>query len=337
MKLINRINLISLCFICLPYTYSVNVMANDEILPLNQLQELNANNDAYLAERKQRSVLQKKKIQIAGQYAFNHGYMTEMNYLETQMLSRKNRWDVLFDFKRLSSLLSDGAAAGMYLVGGVVDEVDGSIKTVDDELIISGDEQFRYRKKPSLRVSPPHWFDYVFPPENRDLSPPARSMLPSNQAERELWKRAVERGWERGVESAQEEYRKRINHLFSDVIGITNYWYLVEIGMITEVTVDSTNYHLEHRQLDDLEELTLNPTTIQITSQSQFVTDTSKWSGYASSQYIDTNRSDLRDSIILGAIDLQEVMDSDVTIYSAEHEQLMEELRDEQFRTLLTD
>ncbi|MDN3661078.1 type IV secretory system conjugative DNA transfer family protein [Vibrio agarivorans] len=305
-------------------------------MPLNELKDLNSNNAAYLEERKQKSVLQKKKIQIAGEYAFNHGYMTEMQYLETQMMANKQRWDTLLDFRRLSSLLSDGAAAGMYLVGGVVDEIDSSIKTVDDELIISGDEHFRYRKKPTLRVSPPHWFDYVFPNEHRDLSPPARSMLPSNQEERELWKRATEKGWERGIESAQEEYRKRMNHLFSDLIGITNYWYLVEVGMITEVNVDSTNYHLEHRKLDGLEELTINPTTIQITSQSQFVTDTSQWSGYASSQYINTNRKDLRDSIITGAIDLQEVQNSDVTIYTTEHEQLMDELRDEQFRTLLS-
>ncbi|WP_281188471.1 type IV secretory system conjugative DNA transfer family protein [Vibrio harveyi] len=314
-----------------PFSY-----ASDKVLDKDQISNLTSSNEIYLEQAKKKEVWQKKQINIAGNYGFNHGYITEMKYLEKKMMERKSHWDVLFSFKDLSSLLSNGAAKGLYLIGGVVDEVDSSVKTINDELIIAAGTRFKIRKYPRLAPSPPHWYDYLFKKENMDLSPPAKSILPKNANERAMWKRAIDTGWERGVESARAEFRKRYQHLFADLIGITNYWYLVEIGMITEVNVGTTNYYLQHRKLEDGEELTFNPTAIQINTQSEFVTKPELWHGTTNTSLDANSRSSLRDAIVTGDTTLQDVIDNDVTIYTTEHEQLIEQLRDEQFEHIRT-
>ncbi|EGQ9239475.1 MULTISPECIES: type IV secretory system conjugative DNA transfer family protein [Vibrio] len=314
-----------------PYAYSSE---EQKVLDKTQIGDLTESNDVYLQERKKKAAMLKLQISIAGKYGFNHGYMTEMDYLQSAMMKNKSYWDILFSFTDLSSMLSDGAAKGMYLIGGIVDEVDASIKSVNDELIITEGTKFKLREYPRLAPSPPHWVDYLFKDEGIDLSPPAKSVLPKNQSERDMWKRASDDGWERGVATARNEFLKRIQHLYADLIGTINYWYLVEVGMIKEVNVNATNYYLQHQKLEDGETLTFNPIAIKIQEQSEFITTPSKWHATANESPLSSTRSTLRDQIVKGNITLQQILDSDITIYTEEHEQLMEKLKDDQFNTL---
>lgn len=309
--------------------------AQQKLIDKAVLQDLNESNQLYVDEQQKRQQALSKIATLAEKFGYQHGYMTEMQYFHDQMMRRKSHWDNQLDFGRLSSLLSDGAVEGMYLIGGIVDEVDSSIRTIDDNLLIIEDTKYEIRTYPRLSISPPNWIDYLFPEEHVDLSLPSRSILPKNDQERIIWRKGIEKGWKRGVEVAREEYRKRYSELFADLIGMTNYWYLVETGIIRNVTVDTKNYYLEHRKLDSGgETLTFNPTTVNISNQATFNTSMDTWSTSTTLPNQNTTRTDLRDSIVLGEALLEEATNNDVTIMTSDHQQLMESLQNEQFERL---
>ncbi|MCG9579873.1 type IV secretion system DotC family protein [Vibrio tubiashii] len=305
--------------------------STDKPLSKEALAELTQSNEVYLSEIKERKEYLSKLKSTASEYGYNHGYETQMRYIEKRMMQRSQFWDSLFDFSQITSLLSSGAAKGMYLIGGVVDEVDGTIKTVDKDLLLSEGKKYIIRRYPSLRISPPHWVDYLFTDGKKNLDLPDVSLLPKTDQEREVWRMAVVDGYDNGSQVAYDEFRQRYTVLFSDLIGMVRYWRLVESGIIKEVRVKATNHKLAHTITEDGEELTFDPISIQITEQSTFSAKPESWSAtsYNGSKSNATNT--VRDAIIAGQVNLEEVMNSDVVIFTPEHEATMHRLKREQY------
>lgn len=309
--------------------HSANAPTPEQPLSKTALKELSDANELYLKKQQERTEFVKKLSQIGSQYGYNHGYMSQIGQVKKQMMSKKYYWDQLLSFKSLTSLLSDGAAKGMFLVGGVVDEVAKSVKTVDKNLIMTEDTKYIIKQYPRLSVSPPYWQDYIFTGDDLDLSLPSRSLLPQSETDREIWEAAIEKGWTRGEESALNELRSRYNQLFADLIGMVRYWTLVETGMIQEVTVDSANYYLQHQKLENGESLVLNPTTIEITQQSTFVAKPEQWDAIITEQSSTDARQDVRDGLVQGALTLEELTSADVTIFTPQHHSTMEQVKRE--------
>lgn len=305
---------------------------SDSILTHKELAELEQNNQLYIDEQQERKAYLSKLKKTAEEHGYQHGYATQMRYIEEKMMANKAFWNGLFDFSSLTSLLSQGAAKGMYLIGGIVDEVDGSITTVNEDLLLAEGKKYIIRRYPSLRISPPHWVDYLFNSERKSIEPPRKDVLPKNDEERDIWRRAVAVGWDDGSQVAYDEFRQRYTVLFADLTGMVRYWRLVESGIVKDVKVKATNYKMVHTTSEEGEELTFNPTSIQITEQSTFSAKPENWSA-TSYQGAQQSASDtVRDAIILGQVDLEEVMNSDITVLTPEHEATINQIKNEQFK-----
>lgn len=313
----------------------MGVHAKDDVSPptltRDALAELEESNDIYVQEAEEKKAYLSKMKSNAAQYGYQHGYATQMQYMYDKMITNKTFWNGLFDFSQITSLLSQGAARGMYLIGGVVDEVDASITTVDENLLLGEGKKYILRRKPSLRISPPHWMDYLFPTSFKPAELPRRDILPKTDEEREIWRKGTQVGWDDGSQVAYNEFRKRYTLLFADLTGMVRYWRLVESGLILDVEVTATNHQLVHKKNEDSEELIFDPTSIQITAQSTFSAKPKDWSS-TSYQGSDRNASNtVRDAVIMGNIDLDEIMNSDITILTPEHQATLEGISNEQF------
>ncbi|MGD8116846.1 type IV secretory system conjugative DNA transfer family protein [Vibrio sp. TRT 29B02] len=306
------------------------------IQPLDKqvLQELDSSNQLYLDDVSNKKAYYSKLKSTSSEYGYQHGYASEMKYIKDKMMSEKNFWNGLLDFSPWSGLLSSGAAKGMYLIGGIVDEVDSSVRRVDKKLIVREDKKYIIREYPYLAISPPHWADYLFSDKPKNLQLPPSSILPQNEQEREIWVKGSNEGWNNGVKVARSEFRKRYTLLFADLIGMVRYWRLVEGGTITEVQVKAVNHRLSRTVNDTGEELILNPTSIEITEQSTFSIKPSEWSAISSHRQNESSSNAVRNAIIEGAVSLEELTNRDITIYTPEHEALMETVKSERFNEL---
>ncbi|USD99014.1 hypothetical protein CTT30_23360 (plasmid) [Vibrio coralliilyticus] len=315
---------------------SIQCMAKTLDAPMDKdvLSELDQANELYLNDAKELKEYYSELKRIANTIGYEHGFQTEMNFIKQKMLSEKSFWNNALSFSRYSNLLSSGPAKGMFLIGGVVDEVDSSIKTVNKDLILLEGKKYIIRRYPSLRISPPHWLDYLFPDMQRKLTTPSQSILPKNDIERDIWKKSIDAGWKNGVRVAQDEYRKNYTLLFADLIGMVRYWRLVETGVIKEVQVLATNHRMSYSKSDDGEELILNPTSVEITEQSTFVVKPQEWSASSNQRPNTSATNTIRDAVIEGDLLLEELTNRDITIFTPEHQQTMEALKNERYNRL---
>lgn len=66
-----------------------------------------------------------------------------------------------------------------------------------------------------------------------DPEPPPDILLPQNEDEREIWERLVAKGWDQGVEQADEIFEEDLNRLQADFQGMVRYRILLSQGMIS--------------------------------------------------------------------------------------------------------
>ncbi|MHC5780243.1 type IV secretory system conjugative DNA transfer family protein [Aliivibrio fischeri] len=297
-----------LLIFCAP---SLNAMTKED------LSDLDSVNAQYSAEKDQLKEWYEQLERNAQRVGYNHAFSQTMNEHEQHLKSRSQEYDSLLTFNDVTSLVKTGVAAGMYLIGGIVDKVDASTETISENVILTHDKAFRIVKYPYLSASKPNWRDYLFFEQKIDLAPPPQSLLPRNEKEQQIWKENVDKGWLRGESAAYREILSRWQTLFADLNGMTRYWTAVETNQIKDVTLSVKTQPLEYAKYENEEELRLNPTVIQINSQATFNSNILDWNVTATEPNSNA-RSDVRDDVIQGNLNIEEITDAQVIIETSE-------------------
>nr|VVV07006.1 hypothetical protein AW0309160_04500 [Aliivibrio wodanis] len=305
-KLCQIISIVMLCT-ALP----INAMTKDE------LNDLDASNAQYSADKEQLKDWYEQLERNAQRVGYNHAFNRTMIEHEAQLKKRSQEYDRLLSFEHITSLIKTGVAAGMYLIGGIVDEIDSSTETINDRVILTHEKSYRIVKYPYLSASKPNWRDYLFFQQKLDLAPPPTSLLPRNEKERLIWKESVDKGWLRGEKAAHREIISRWQTLFADLRGMTRYWVAVETNQIKDATLSIQTQPLEYAKYENEEELRLNPTVIQINSQAAFNPNLSDWNAVITEPNSNA-RSDVRNSVIQGSLNIEELTDAQVIVETAE-------------------
>lgn len=311
-------------------------LATEKILTQSELQNINATNALYVKEIKEREAWNKSLADRAQRWGYNHAFATVLKEMKTQIMSRAAQYDQTLSFEKISSLVQTGTAKGMYLIGGVVDEIDASTELVDTNTIALHDKAYRIVKLPYLSPSKPNWRDYLFKKQNLDLEEVPKELLPKTDVERKLWKEHVDLGWERGKAAGYKEIQVRWQNLYADLIGMTRYWTAVELNVIDEAQLSITRLPVERSVYGEdnnlQEELRLNPTVIQIQSQSTFNPHIQDWNAMATPNNSDA-RTDVRDALITGDLYMEEVSDAQIIIETPDYQTMQENIRsDHPFR-----
>jgi defect-in-organelle-trafficking protein DotC len=97
--------------------------------------------------------------------------------------------------------------------------------------------------------------------------------LPTTDAEREIWKKAVAAGWKAGIEQADQGFKINMNRLTRDYRGMVNYHILALRKMVTLPIVAHMEMPLNSRG----DTMTMGETVLRLTALPTFDANMKKW------------------------------------------------------------
>lgn len=118
----------------------------------------------------------------------------------------------------------------------------------------------------------PTWRDYVLM-TYAEPEQPARSVLPRDAAEAEIFNKAVQEGIGNGMKAADEEFEQRLANLERDYRGMLQYRKLVAQGMMDEMVLSTANFGVTAKD----GEMRIGSRVIKITSDAEFQANPKRW------------------------------------------------------------
>ena len=106
---------------------------------------------------------------------------------------------------------------------------------------ISSAHTFEILQAAKIVANTPTWRQYLVKNFNaveeiHDL------LLPKNEEEQEIWKKAVKQGWEIGIKQADSEFSANLNRLIRDFLGLITYHRLALQGVVSVPIVAEGKY-----------------------------------------------------------------------------------------------
>ncbi len=182
-----------------------------------------------------------------------------------QILDKDERnLDQIFNFRLL--LLDNN------VLPPVLNEGRKALNLDSPETIRLADQVLKIESPPRFVTAPPTWREYLYmnftPPEKPD-----NSLLPRNQAERDIWNEGVLQGWKDGIAQANSIFSANLGRLKRDFNGMILYRRLLAQNMVTPPYVAKTELGVT----GDENEMRVNDQVLRITATSRLVPDSKKW------------------------------------------------------------
>jgi defect-in-organelle-trafficking protein DotC len=125
------------------------------------------------------------------------------------------------------------------------------------------DSYYQIIKQAQFAPVSPLWYSYLVQTYNTPQTPPD-AVLPKNDAERELWIKYVDQGWQTGVQQGQDIFKANLDLLNRDYDGMVRYAVLLHKGEVSPPVVAGSNLGTtgsgqDMRQNDQLYKITQEP------------------------------------------------------------------------------
>lgn len=124
-----------------------------------------------------------------------------------------------------------------------------------------------------LARTAPIWQEYLAF-TSPDPEEPARSLLPVNDEEANLFRRKFNEGWAQGRKLADDELEARLARLQRDYHGMLQYRKLVADNMMDRMVLSNADFGVTSGN----DEMRIGSRVVKITSQAQFQKNPSRWS-----------------------------------------------------------
>lgn len=167
-------------------------------------------------------------------YGAQSGLAATTATLRAALLEQAALLDRTFDFNRVVVRPEQAAMTGGVVVPPVVVVAEAPIEVQESGVVLRAAER-RYEMVQSAQfaVSAPDWRAYLL----REYDPPPRppdDVLPKTDAERRIWRQAVDEGWEAGAQQARRILADDLARLERDYVGMIRYRRLVLEGKIAD-------------------------------------------------------------------------------------------------------
>ena len=151
-------------------------------------------------------------------------------HIRNEMEERARYLDKVFDFRQL--LIP--APSGLMIEPPVISEAMDAMLIENKGLEAAvADRILNINQNARITSTARTWRSYL-EREWGDIEPPPDVLRPSNKEERELWEKYVRRGWEEGVNQADEIFQADLNKLVADYQGMIRYRALLAQGMVSQ-------------------------------------------------------------------------------------------------------
>ncbi len=162
-------------------------------------------------------------------YGARGGLNWRTYYIRQEMETRARYMDKVFDFKSL--LIA--APSGLLIEPPVIGEsIDAMVIDGGGLQAAVADRVYNIGRNARIVSTARTWRMYL---ERQwgEVNPPPDILLPSNAEEQRDWDNWFEKGWQAGVEQADEIFQADLNKLSSDYQGMVRYRTLLSQGMVS--------------------------------------------------------------------------------------------------------
>ncbi|HSW69050.1 MAG TPA: type IV secretion system DotC family protein [Gammaproteobacteria bacterium] len=180
--------------------------------------------------------------------------------------TNKDRWylETIYNFNGM--MLSHG------VLPPVLEEGNNSLNLADPSTIRIADKTYKIVQQARFATTPPNWREYIWLPFNKPEMP-NKVLLPRTSEERELWRKSIKIGWEKGIEQAYSIFQQSLARLKRDYNGMVLYRKLLQQKMVSAPYVSKTELGVT----GDGSDMRINDQVLRITELPKLQTDSNGW------------------------------------------------------------
>jgi defect-in-organelle-trafficking protein DotC len=165
---------------------------------------------------------------------------------------------------------------GMMLSHGVLPPVlaqgDNSLNLDDPDTIRIADKTYKIVQQARFATTPPNWREYLWQSFDKPELP-NKMLLPRNSEELKVWSKAIQTGWDKGVQQSTTIFQQNLARLKRDYQGMILYRRLLQEHKISPPFVSRTELGIT----GDGNDMRVNDQVLRITEHPQLQTDSSDW------------------------------------------------------------
>lgn len=195
--------------------------------------------------------------------------------IDKVLIAQEKNLDRVFNFN--SMILKNN------ILPPVLAEGRDTLNLTDSNALRLSDRTYKILSQARFVTAPPHWRDYLW----MEYSMPTRpdnSLLPKTADERVVWKEAIAKGWQHGIDQANTIYSDNLARLKRDFNGMVLYRRLLAQHMVSEPFVAKTELGVT----GDSSSLRVNDKVLRITALPGLDPNSKNWQA-AISAYPDPN------------------------------------------------
>jgi len=262
-----RINLrILLCilFLLLSACSSTNTPQSTDTTNLSQLETL-SQDAARKALSNQIGQMRNKVLSDTAMSLGAQGGLTWASEKINEQLKKDQKYlDNIFNFNGM--MLSHG------VMPPVLEEGDFSLNLADPNTIRVADKTYRIIQQARFATTAPTWRDFLWSSYTKPELPD-KTLLPRDSEEQKIWKEAIHKGWEKGIEQAYSIFRQNLARLKRDYQGMILYRKLLQQHMINSPYVSRTELGITGNGSD----MRINDQVLRIVELPRLQTEGKSW------------------------------------------------------------
>jgi defect-in-organelle-trafficking protein DotC len=172
--------------------------------------------------------------------------------------------DQIFNFERL---VLDNRVLPPVLIEG-----RHTLEQADNQTLRVADRAYIIQSQAHFISAAPTWRDYLWMRYEKP-EPPDRSLLPRNKREKAIWADYVEKGWQAGIQQANNIYAQNLNQLERDFTGMVRYRSLLAQNMVSAPFVAKMDLGITGGG----HEMAINDRVLRITALPALKSDGQQW------------------------------------------------------------
>lgn len=189
--------------------------------------------------------------------------------IQKELMTRAKYLDKVYDFRQLLV----AAPSGLLIEPPIINEqVKAMLIESDGQQAAVSDRVYNIINNARIVSSPRTWRTYL----ERDwgaVEPPPDILRPKNAEERKVWIELVTKGWEEGVQQADDIFAEDLNVLAADFQGMVRYRMLLAQGMVSPPYA----LQVDRGVTGGGDEMRIGDRAVQITGVPELITGSDQW------------------------------------------------------------
>ncbi|HSW93801.1 MAG TPA: type IV secretion system DotC family protein [Gammaproteobacteria bacterium] len=180
--------------------------------------------------------------------------------------TEKDKWylETIYNFNGM--MLSHG------VLPPVLEEGNNSLNLADPNTIRIADKTYKIVQQARFATTPPNWREYIWLGFSKPELP-NKVLLPRTAEEKELWRKNIKLGWEKGIEQAYSIFQQNLARLKRDYNGMILYRKLLQEKMVSAPYVSKTELGVT----GDGNDMRINDQVLRITELPKLQTNSDNW------------------------------------------------------------